>query len=101
MNLHQVSVLLTSSPKLAAIVLEKLMKLLVRLGAAGIIHGDFNEFNLMVRVEEGEGCAGSGAAEVTMIDFPQVVTMDHRDARLYFERDVECVRSFFRKRWER
>lgn len=30
------------------IVLEKLMKLIVRLAHCGLIHGDFNEFNLMI-----------------------------------------------------
>lgn len=29
-------------------VLEKLMKLIVRLAHCGLIHGDFNEFNLMI-----------------------------------------------------
>ena len=27
---------------------EKLMKLIVRLGSYGLIHGDFNEFNIML-----------------------------------------------------
>merc|ERR1712139_245950 len=29
-------------------VLERLMRLLIRLGRAGIVHGDFNEFNLLI-----------------------------------------------------
>lgn len=33
-------------------VLEKLMQLIVRLAKAGLIHGDFNEFNLMIDDDE-------------------------------------------------
>ena len=45
-----------------AAVFDKLMNLIVRLAEHGLIHCDFNEFNLLVNDEE----------EVTVIDFPQV-----------------------------
>jgi len=32
----------------AAALYDKLMKLIVRLGSYGLIHGDFNEFNVML-----------------------------------------------------
>lgn len=70
-------------------VLERLMRLLVRLVSAGLIHGDFNEFNLMIDENE----------KITMIDFPQVVSSDHASAKLYFDRDVKCIRDFFQKRF--
>lgn len=70
-------------------VLERLMRLLVRLARAGIIHGDFNEFNLMVH---------TGDEKVTLIDFPQIVHVSHRNAAEYFDRDAQCVVDFFRKR---
>lgn len=152
-----------------------LMALIVRLARAGLIHGDFNEFNLLIREvpnaekEEGEcegGCEkGKGKArakevattaeeesgdfntverkvlqpvaesvsvpaanaetateadeedgedeeaserihledgstvEPVLIDFPQMVSVDHVNAEYYFDRDVECVRRFFRKRF--
>lgn len=41
-------------------VYDGLMKLLIRLAEHGLVHGDFNEFNLMINDNE----------EVTMIDFP-------------------------------
>jgi len=69
-------------------VLERLMRLLVRLARAGIIHGDFNEFNLMV----------DGDEKVTLIDFPQIVHVGHENAAEFFDRDAQCVCDFFRKR---
>uniref|UniRef100_A0A7N0TQM3 non-specific serine/threonine protein kinase n=1 Tax=Kalanchoe fedtschenkoi TaxID=63787 RepID=A0A7N0TQM3_KALFE len=34
-----------------------------------------------------------------MIDFPQMVSVSHRNAQMYFDRDVECIFKFFRKRF--
>lgn len=136
-----------------------LMALIVRLARAGLIHGDFNEFNLLVReirneeeddsvsaesdtpatddrsegVEEhGKGFTrivktdsasegeseeedeeeddtsplnqvvelGEGVqVEPILIDFPQMVSTDHPNADMLFDRDVNCVRRFFRKRF--
>ena len=70
-------------------VLEKLMRIMVRMVAAGIIHGDFNEFNLMIDEKE----------KITVIDFPQIVSIEHVNAQMYFDRDVACVRDFFRRRF--
>ncbi|PFH35058.1 RIO1 family protein [Besnoitia besnoiti] len=70
-------------------VLEKLMRLIVRLAKSGLIHGDFNEFNLLIDEQE----------HVTVIDLPQVVSITHPNARLYFERDVECVRKLFERKF--
>eukprot|EP00117_Sycon_ciliatum_P043414 scpid61379/ scgid31438/ Serine/threonine-protein kinase RIO2; RIO kinase 2 len=69
---------------------ELLMKLLLRLGSVGLIHGDFNEFNLMI----------NEAGKITLIDFPQMVSTSHLNAEWYFDRDVQCVRDFFEKRYE-
>ncbi|WFD02861.1 non-specific serine/threonine protein kinase [Malassezia obtusa] len=141
-----------------------LMALIVRLAKAGLIHGDFNEFNLLVReiyeeneYEEGEASAtevqqemseaeapepegitvekGKGFERVVipdedgeeddedlydededendelitfedgvqvepiLIDFPQMVSIEHPNAEYYFQRDVDCVRRFFKKRF--
>ena len=34
-----------------------------------------------------------------MIDFPQTVSIDHPNAKMYFDRDVECIDRYFRKRY--
>ncbi len=68
---------------------DNLMGLIVRMGEQGIIHGDFNEFNILV-FEDGTPI---------VIDFPQIVSIDHPDAKAYFERDVECVHKFIESRF--
>jgi len=57
----------------------------------GLVHGDFNEFNIMIRDE---------TQEPVLIDFPQMVPVTHKYAKEYFERDVNCIISFFKKRFE-
>uniref|UniRef100_A0A6V7QYD8 Serine/threonine-protein kinase RIO2 n=1 Tax=Ananas comosus var. bracteatus TaxID=296719 RepID=A0A6V7QYD8_ANACO len=70
-------------------VFETIIGLVVRLAEHGLIHCDFNEFNLMIDDDE----------KVTMIDFPQMVSVSHRNAKMYFDRDVECIFKFFSKRF--
>jgi RIO kinase 2 len=66
-----------------------LMNLLVRLAEAGLIHGDFNEFNILLTQDD----------RPILIDFPQMVSTTHPNAAWYFDRDVECVRVFFKRRF--
>lgn len=68
---------------------DELMNLIVRLGNHGVIHGDFNEFNIMM----------TNDGKPIIIDFPQMVSTEHSNAEYYFERDVNCVRDFFRRRF--
>ncbi|XP_026575152.1 serine/threonine-protein kinase RIO2 [Pseudonaja textilis] len=68
---------------------NELMELIVKLANHGLIHGDFNEFNLMLDNKD----------QVTMIDFPQMVSTSHPNAEWYFDRDVKCIRDFFMKRF--
>lgn len=49
-----------------------LMDLIVNLGNAGVIHGDFNEFNIMVKDDQ----------KPIIIDFPQMVSTSHANARM-------------------
>ncbi|KAH6917321.1 atypical/RIO/RIO2 protein kinase [Coprinopsis sp. MPI-PUGE-AT-0042] len=67
-----------------------LMDMIVRFAQAGLIHGDFNEFNILIR---------EGSGEPVVIDFPQMVSTSHANAEWYFNRDVECIRTFFRRRF--
>ncbi|KAG8699439.1 hypothetical protein FRC09_006625 [Ceratobasidium sp. 395] len=66
------------------------MDVIVRFAKAGLIHGDFNEFNILIRRETGVP---------VVIDFPQMVSTRHANAEWYFNRDVECIRRFFRRRF--
>ncbi|KAI0756645.1 RIO1 family-domain-containing protein [Daedaleopsis nitida] len=69
---------------------SKLMDVIVRFARAGLIHGDYNEFNILIRRETGEPI---------VIDFPQMVSTSHKNAEWYFNRDVECIRRFFKRRF--
>ncbi|XP_010559046.1 PREDICTED: serine/threonine-protein kinase rio2-like [Tarenaya hassleriana] len=72
------------------IVFENILGIVVRMAEHGLIHCDFNEFNIMIDDEE----------NITMIDFPQMVSVSHRNAQMYFDRDVECIFKFFRRRFD-
>lgn len=43
----------------------------------GLIHSDFNEFNLMLTAD----------MKLIVIDFPQMVSTSHENASYYFDRD--------------
>ncbi|ROW09393.1 hypothetical protein VMCG_02248 [Cytospora schulzeri] len=88
----------------------ELIALILRLAKHGLIHGDFNEFNILIKEERPEGTleGGDDAADAEnealtltpiLIDFPQMVSMEHENAEMYFNRDVDCVKRFFQKRF--
>ncbi|OMJ18195.1 Serine/threonine-protein kinase RIO2 [Smittium culicis] len=66
-----------------------LMDLIVKLANYGLIHGDFNEFNILITLDQ----------QPILIDFPQMVSINHKDAEYYFNRDVDCIRTFFKKKF--
>lgn len=71
-------------------VYERALHLIVRLAQHGLIHGDFNEFNMFVTDD----------FHIVMIDFPQMVSTDHKNAGMYFDRDCNNVTNFFRRRFK-
>ena len=93
----------------------ELMEMILRLARFGLIHGDFNEFNILIKeekVEEESKDATSvpmGPTTTTLepsvilvpvlIDFPQMVSIDHTNAAMYFDRDVNCIKRFFQRRF--
>ena len=50
---------------------ERLMELLLKFANHGVIHGDFNEFNIMVKDD----------GSPVIIDFPQMVSTEHPEAK--------------------
>lgn len=76
----------------------ELMDMIVRLARVGLIHGDFNEFNLLIK----ETASAGGETELTpiLIDFPQMLSTTHANAQFYFDRDVACVKRFFLRRFK-
>ena len=65
------------------------MQLILQLASQGLIHGDYNEFNILVYQD----------GRPILIDFPQMISIDHPNAREYFERDVECIKTFFARKF--
>lgn len=119
----------------------QLMEMILDLAKVGLIHGDFNEFNILIK-EEGTKAIEDGdeeGAETTppkdpdaksipsssieapapspptdsthatttdqpvlvpiLIDFPQTLSISHANADFYFNRDVNCVKIFFERRF--
>lgn len=90
----------------------ELIDIVLRLASFGLIHGDFNEFNILIREDEIPATETSGdtKAEISdpkpgitlipvIIDFPQMVSIDHTNAEMYFDRDINCIKSFFERRF--
>ncbi|OAA79795.1 RIO kinase [Akanthomyces lecanii RCEF 1005] len=79
----------------------ELISLILRLAEHGLIHGDFNEFNILIK--ENKTTNEAGEDEITLepivIDFPQMVSMEHQNAEMYFDRDVNCIKRFFQRRF--
>ncbi|KAG5498648.1 hypothetical protein JKF63_02934 [Porcisia hertigi] len=71
-------------------VYRRALELMVRLAESGLVHGDFNEFNLMITDEQ----------QVIMIDFPQMISINHPNASELFERDVRNLANFFQRRFK-
>ena len=96
---------ISSVPDPAGLYAE-LIELIMRLARIGLIHGDFNEFNIMIKEEEiepTEDRPSNAEPDIrlvpVLIDFPQMVSIDHDDAKFYFERDVSCIRRYFERRF--
>ncbi|XP_053206006.1 uncharacterized protein LOC128390325 [Panonychus citri] len=74
-----------------ATIYDSLMNLLLSLANDyGVVHGDFNEFNIMIDNEN---------LTPILIDFPQMISTNHKMAREYFQRDVECVVNIFKRKY--
>uniref|UniRef100_H2QR97 Serine/threonine-protein kinase RIO2 n=1 Tax=Pan troglodytes TaxID=9598 RepID=H2QR97_PANTR len=75
-----------------ASVYDEAMELIVKLANHGLIHGDFNEFNLILDESD----------HITMIDFPQMVSTSHPNAEWYVHINIFslflCLTPFFSRR---
>ncbi|RKF55202.1 Serine/threonine-protein kinase rio2 [Golovinomyces cichoracearum] len=89
-----------------ALLYADLISLIMRLAQHGLIHGDFNEFNILILEEKSKDGKkfdenGDESRNLTpiLIDFPQMVSVDHANAEFYFDRDVNCIKLFFQRRF--
>lgn len=81
----------------------ELMETILRLARFGLIHGDFNEFNILILEDQSPPTAPDAPPAIkatpVIIDFPQMVSIDHENAEFYFDRDVSCIKRFFERRF--
>ena len=93
----------------------ELIEMILKLSEFGLIHGDFNEFNILIKEDEiipehgksptteslGDNEQNLSIHKLTpyLIDFPQMVSIDHTNAEMYFDRDVNCIKKFFERRF--
>jgi RIO kinase 2 len=93
-----------------ALLYSELIDMILNLARYGLIHGDFNEFNILIKEEEDPKAKGkapanaeNGADDIRLvpilIDFPQMVSLDHTNAEMYFDRDVNCIKRYFQRRY--
>ena len=91
---------------------SELMDMILELARFGLIHGDFNEFNILIKEEvipDAKGKTPSNTEEEipdenirlvpVLIDFPQMVSIDHVNAEMYFDRDVNCIKRYFQRKF--
>ena len=97
---------------------SELMQIIMRLAQHGLIHADFNEFNIIIQEAEsptadksetldslenrGEDLSKTDRRTTVIpwiIDLPQAVSIDHPNAEFYFNRDVECIKTFFERKF--
>ena len=90
---------------------SELMDMILELARFGLIHGDFNEFNILIKEipepsEEGKEVENTDSKkqekirlEPVLIDFPQMVSIDHSNAEMYFDRDVNCIKRYFKRKF--
>lgn len=97
----------------------ELINLVLKLAGVGLIHGDFNEFNILIREDQIASVPQEQASSPTnnpcsvpqespqdsikltpiIIDFPQMLSIDHPNAEMYFDRDINCIKRFFERRF--
>ncbi|PGH26980.1 Atypical/RIO/RIO2 protein kinase [Polytolypa hystricis UAMH7299] len=98
----------------------ELIEMILELASVGLIHGDFNEFNILIKEEKVVSSAKGKEPErlhtdndddgdddentniiltPILIDFPQMVSMDHTNADMYFDRDVNCIKRYFQRKF--
>lgn len=97
----------------------ELIELMLRLARHGLIHGDYNEFNVLLEeqerdaqtdlspkteadprnISEPQQASRNVKVKPVIIDFPQMISIQHSNAQFYFDRDVACIKRYFERRY--
>lgn len=85
----------------------ELMAMIMKLASRGLIHGDFNEFNILLKESTADGTPIDDSTPTekinvtpVLIDFPQTLSTNHSNAEYYFDRDVECIKRYFGRKFK-
>lgn len=85
----------------------ELMAMIVQLASRGLIHGDYNEFNILLKESSKDGTPVDDDTPLDniittpiLIDFPQTLSTNHANAEYYFDRDVECIKRYFGRKFK-
>lgn len=85
----------------------ELMAMIVQLASRGLIHGDYNEFNILLKESSKDGTPVDDDTPLEniittpiLIDFPQTLSTNHANAEYYFDRDVECIKRYFGRKFK-
>jgi len=57
---------------------------------AGLIHADLSEYNIILQPD----------GHILIIDWPQAIKIDHKNARELLERDLKNVLNFFNRKFK-
>jgi len=77
-------------PENTSEVYRECMQNICKLARHGLVHCDYNEFNLMLNHKN----------KLVIIDFPQMISINHTNAEDFFWRDVKCLHKFFLRHWD-
>jgi len=77
----------------------EMLQLCCRLAQHGLVHGDLNEFNILVSDEAIEPGEEVRDYRLWMIDFPQMISVSHENAEETFDRDVSGIVKYFVNRF--
>lgn len=72
------------------IVYDRIVHELAATHAAGYVHTDISEYNIVI-----------SDSSVTIFDWPQAVSLEHPNAEEFLDRDVSNLRSFFERKYPR
>ncbi|CAH8546663.1 unnamed protein product [Heterobilharzia americana] len=94
------SVLTSNESAVARSLYYQAKDILERIASLGLVHGDFNEFNLMVTNLDSASNVHTDISpdsdpKLVLIDFPQMISRDHKLANSIYERDADGVTNFF------
>ena len=82
---------------LASALFAQAIDIFVDIVRNGLVHGDFNEFNLLVeglmdiKGDEESEVMSTTSTKLVLIDFPQMISRDHQTAQEWVWDTAECL----------